>query len=64
MPRIKPRSETLKLHPLLEQRLQKIEQSIKVLQMEVKGGDLSEFYVKPDASGSDAGRRTGDGQER
>lgn len=64
VPRIKPRSESLKLHPLLEQRLQKIEQSIKVLQMEVKGGDLSEFYVRPDASGPETGPATSDGPER
>ncbi|HID23956.1 MAG TPA: hypothetical protein EYP14_16365, partial [Planctomycetaceae bacterium] len=50
VPRQKRKPDSLELHPLLEQRLQRIEQSIKVLQMEIKGDvDLSEFYVqKPD----------------
>ncbi len=63
VPRPKRKPESLELHPLLEQRLQRIEQSIKVLQMEVRGDvDLSEFYVqdeKPDFSKFDDPELTG-----
>jgi hypothetical protein len=38
------------IHPALEQRLQRIETRLKILDAEVKGDfNLSEFYVKPEA---------------
>jgi hypothetical protein len=38
------------IHPALEQRLQRIETRLKILDAEVKGEfNLSEFYVKPEA---------------
>jgi hypothetical protein len=41
--------ETKKLPPFLEARLNKIEQRLKITEMEVKGGiDLSKFYKSPD----------------
>ncbi|HLQ43627.1 MAG TPA: hypothetical protein VK137_02775 [Planctomycetaceae bacterium] len=49
VPRFKPKSEQPVIHPVLEQRLQRIEQSIKLLQSELKGGlDLSQFFKKPE----------------
>jgi hypothetical protein len=49
VPRFKPKSDQPVIHPVLEQRLQRIEQSIKLVQAEQKGGlDLSQFYKKPD----------------
>jgi len=48
VPRQKGQSGVPDIHPVLEQRLQRIEQTLKVLQMEIKGDvDLSEFYVNP-----------------
>lgn len=49
VPRFKPKSDQPAIHPALEQRLQRMEQSIKLVQAEQKGGlDLSQFYKKPD----------------
>ncbi len=55
VPRLKPRLEDGPLtHPALEQRLQRIEQTLKLIQSELKGGiDLSQFFVNP--PGSDNG---------
>ncbi len=57
VPRVKQKSDQLALPPALEHRLQRIEQSLKIVQAELKGGiDLSQFYVpKP---GEDSGRET------
>ena len=39
------------IHPALEQRLQRIETRLKILDAEVKGEfNLSEFYVKPEVA--------------
>lgn len=47
VPRLKAATEERKLPGFLEMRLQKIEQKLKVLDMETKGGiDLSRFYGK------------------
>ena len=49
VPRIKPKSDQSVIHPVLEQRLQQIEQILKIIQAEVKGGlDLTKFFKKPD----------------
>ena len=49
VPRFKPKSDQPSIHPALEQRLQRIEQSIKLVQAEQKGGlDLAQFYKKPE----------------
>lgn len=49
VPRFKPQDEKQIIHPLLEQRLQRIEQSLKLIQMEQKGGiDLAQFFKKPE----------------
>ena len=49
VPRFKPKADQPTIHPALEQRLQRIEQSIKLVQAEQKGGlDLSQFYKQPD----------------
>lgn len=49
VPRVKPKSDQVVIHPVLEQRLQRIEQSLKIVQAELKGGlDLSQFFKKPD----------------
>ena len=49
VPRFKPKSDQPTIHPVLEQRLQRIEQSLKLLQAEQRGGlDLSQFYKLPD----------------
>ena len=55
VPRLKRKPDSPRLHPAVEQRLQRIEQSLKVIQMEIKGDvDLSEFYVKkPDFQSPD-----------
>lgn len=48
VPRLKSKTDQSVIHPVLEQRLQRIEQSLKIVQAELKGGvDLSQFYVKP-----------------
>ncbi len=48
VPRPKPKKEIAPIHPALEQRLQRIEQALHLVQAELKGGlDLSQFYVKP-----------------
>lgn len=48
VPRTARRPDKPDLHPALEQRLQRIEQTLQVLQQELKGGiDLSQFYVQP-----------------
>jgi hypothetical protein len=47
VPRFKPKSEQPVIHPALEQRLQRIEQTLKLVQAELKGGiDLSQFYKR------------------
>jgi hypothetical protein len=44
--------ETFKLPPFLEARLVKLEQRLKIAEMEMKGGiDLSRFYKQPDGDG-------------
>lgn len=49
VPRQKPKTDQQVIHPILEQRLQRIEQSVKIVQAELKGGvDLSQFFKKPD----------------
>lgn len=49
VPRIKPKSDQPVIHPVLEQRLQRIEQTLKIVQAELKGGlDLSQFFKRPD----------------
>lgn len=49
VPRLKPKSDQPVIHPVLEQRLQRIEQALKLVQAELKGGlDLSQFYKKPE----------------
>lgn len=48
VPRFKPKGDQPVIHPALEQRLQRIEQALKLVQMELKGGiDLSQFYEMP-----------------
>ncbi len=55
VPRPKPTTEKSVIHPILEQRLQRIEQSLKLVQMEQKGGiDLDKFLKKPDISDFDS----------
>ncbi len=52
VPRRLPKSDQPVIPPVLEQRLQRLEQSIKIIQMELKGGvDLSQFFAKPDNLG-------------
>lgn len=49
VPRMKPKLDQPVIHPVLEQRLQRIEQSLKIVQAELKGGiDLTQFFKKPD----------------
>ncbi len=49
VPRTLPADEGPIIHPALEQRLQRIEKRLQLLEMEAKGGiDLTEFYVKPE----------------
>ena len=49
VPRPKPKADAATIHPILEERFQRIEQTLKVIQMELKAGiDLSEFFVKPE----------------
>lgn len=49
VPRLKPKSDQPVIHPALEQRLQRIEQALKLVQAELKGGlDLSQFFKRPD----------------
>jgi hypothetical protein len=51
VPRLKPKSDQPAIHPALEQRFQRIEQALKLVQAELKGGvDLSQFYKLPDES--------------
>lgn len=60
VPRPKPRDDKPVLHPALEQRLQRIEKHMQLIDMDLKGGiDLSKFYVKPPSSEDD---RPGDQQ--
>lgn len=50
IPRPKPKTEALIVHPVLEQRFQQLEKRVLLMEQEAKGGfDLSEFYVKPPA---------------
>jgi hypothetical protein len=52
VPRLRPVDPGPIIHPALEQRLQRIETRLKILDSEVKGEfNLSEFYVKPEAMG-------------
>ena len=50
IPRPQPKSEAPAIHPVLEMRLQRMEQKLKILEQEVKGGglDLTEFYKQAD----------------
>lgn len=49
VPRVKGKNDQAVIHPVLEQRLQRIEQTLKIVQAELKGGlDLSQFFKKPD----------------
>lgn len=58
VPRHKPKADGFEIHPVLDQRLQRLEQSLKVLQMEIKGSvDLSEFYKLPDDGSSDSAQQ-------
>ena len=51
-PRLRAKEPGPIIHPALEQRLQRIETRLKILDSEVKGEfDLSEYYVKPEAPG-------------
>ena len=51
VPKVKSKSDRPVIHPVLEQRLQQIEQSLKLVQAELKGGvDLSKFFKTPDKS--------------
>ena len=51
IPRAKASPREPILHPALEQRLQRLEKRMQLLEAEAKGGlDLSEFYVTPDFS--------------
>lgn len=55
VPRRLPKGDQPVIPPVLEQRLQRLEQSIKIIQMELKGGvDLSQFFAKPDSFGDAA----------
>ncbi|MCH7989157.1 MAG: hypothetical protein IID46_08395 [Planctomycetes bacterium] len=48
VPRPKPKSTGPVIHPVLEKRLQRLEQRLKLVEQEVKGDiNLSEFYTKP-----------------
>jgi hypothetical protein len=50
VPRVRAVDPVPIIHPALEQRLQRIETRLKILDSEVKGDfNLSEFYVKPEA---------------
>ncbi len=49
VPRLKAKSIQPAIDPVLEQRLQRIEQMLKIVQAELKGGlDLTQFFKKPD----------------
>jgi len=49
-PRLRAKEPEPIIHPALEQRLQRIETRLKILDSEVKGDfNLSDFYVKPEA---------------
>ncbi|MFM9966441.1 MAG: hypothetical protein ACKV2Q_35135 [Planctomycetaceae bacterium] len=49
VPRPKGKSDQPVIHPILEQRLQRFEQALKIVQAELKGGlDLTQFFKKPD----------------
>ena len=49
VPRLKAKSNQPAIDPVLEQRLQRIEQMLKIVQAELKGGlDLTQFFKKPD----------------
>ena len=49
VPKMKPKADQTAIHPVLEQRLQRIEQTMKIVQAELKGGvDLTQFFKKPD----------------
>jgi hypothetical protein len=48
VPRARPASSALPIHPALEQRLQRIEAKLKIMESEIKDEfDLSQFYIKP-----------------
>ena len=55
VPRQRRRDDKPVIHPALEERLKRLEQRIKILEMETQGKlDLSQFYAKPpDFSGHD-----------
>lgn len=48
VPRLEPRSKELAIHPVLAERLKRIEQRLRIVELESQGKlDLSEFYKKP-----------------
>jgi hypothetical protein len=48
VPRAKPAKKGPLFHPAVEERFQRLEQRLKLLETEAQGGlDLSQFYVKP-----------------
>ncbi len=48
VPRLKPKSTGPVIHPVLDKRLQRLEQRLKLIEQETKSDlDLSEFYSKP-----------------
>ena len=53
VPRLKAKSNQPAIDPVVEQRLQRIEQMLKIVQAELKGGlDLTQFFKKPDDESS------------
>ena len=49
VPKLKAKSNQPAIDPVVEQRLQRIEQMLKIVQAELKGGlDLTQFFKKPD----------------
>ncbi|MGE3314306.1 MAG: hypothetical protein AB7O26_04245 [Planctomycetaceae bacterium] len=54
VPRARPAASAPPIHPALEQRLQRIEAKLKIMESEIKDEfDLSEFYIKPEDIGRD-----------
>jgi hypothetical protein len=58
VPRAKAKPKGPIIHPAVEERLQRLEQRLQLLELEAKGElDLSQFYIKPpEASGAEEGR--------
>ena len=50
VPRLEPADDTREVIPLLVRRLERLEQRLKLVEEEQKGGiDLEKFYQRPDA---------------